>query len=245
MRGTTGAAVALLVLLAAGGASADANRCAECHFASFPHVPAPDALVKWDQSAHAKHAVGCDACHGGNPTTYQPLEAHRGVLNSRQPLSTVNRRNLALTCAPCHAAVVAAFEVSGHAGSSATEHVPSCTTCHGPMATVVPSPARLESTCGGCHRQGTAGATYPILARDRLDSLRAIEQTLSRLEIAIAAIGDHPKRNRLAAELLLARITVQGALDAIHTFDFRTIDEQRALAQRRTSELVTALLASN
>src|SRR5512143_3575515 len=97
--------VAAFVVLQPAVASAQANRCVACHFANIATVPAPDRLAAWDKSAHAKHDVGCDACHGGDPTTYQPVDAHRGVLNSRHPLSTVNRANLALTCAACHGGV--------------------------------------------------------------------------------------------------------------------------------------------
>lgn len=233
---------AVLVLAAASRVGAQPNRCVECHFANFSHVPAAQELARWDGSPHAAHGVTCDRCHGGDPTTYQPQDAHRGVLDGRNPLSSVNRRNIALTCAGCHAGVVAAFKASGHAAGARADAVPDCTTCHGPMASRTPSASVFEMTCAGCHAGSAARADYPMLARVRLDAVRAIEQTLVRLETAIPNIEDRQKRNRLAAELRLARAALKNATDAIHTFDVRAMDKERAAAQRRAVELTTALV---
>ena len=122
---------------------------------------------------------------------------------------------------------------------------PNCTTCHGAMAARVPSTAQFEETCAGCHGGRSARDDYPGLARARVDAIRTIEQTLTGLEGSIASVSDRQKRNRLTAELLLARAALRNAADAIHTFDFRVMDERRAVAQRRASELVAAMMASN
>jgi nitrate/TMAO reductase-like tetraheme cytochrome c subunit len=224
-------------------AFAQANRCVACHFANLGRVPAPERLAHWEQSAHARHGIGCDACHGGDPATYQPIDAHRGVLNSRQPSSTVNRANLALTCAPCHGAVVAAFKQSRHAARlAATGSSPNCADCHRAME-AEPSPAsRIETTCARCHLAETALTEAPALIRARVAALDRIGETLARVESSISWTTDRAKRNRLAAELLLARASLQTATDAVHTFDLKVIDDQRAAAQRRANELVAELV---
>ena len=70
------------------------NRCADCHFAN-PTAPARDHLQAWDRSAHSRNNIGCEKCHGGDATTFESFQAHRGILNSANPASPVNRRNAA------------------------------------------------------------------------------------------------------------------------------------------------------
>jgi len=81
------------------------SRCADCHF-SRPDAPAADHLSDWDRSAHSRNNVGCEKCHGGDATTFESLLAHRSILNSTNPASPVNRRNLSTTCGTCHAGFV-------------------------------------------------------------------------------------------------------------------------------------------
>jgi hypothetical protein len=50
-------------------------------------------LAEWDLSAHGRRNVGCEACHGGDPTSFEPFVAHRGVLARSNPASPVHRRN--------------------------------------------------------------------------------------------------------------------------------------------------------
>ena len=107
-----------LVLFATPAASQQ-SRCADCHF-SRPDAPAPDHLSDWDRSAHSSNNVGCEKCHGGDATTFEPFLAHRGILNSTNPASPVNRRNLSATCGTCHAGPFVAFQNSQHFVSGAS-----------------------------------------------------------------------------------------------------------------------------
>jgi hypothetical protein len=90
------------------------SRCASCHFANLERVPAAEMLGDWARSPHGRHAVGCERCHGGDPTSEHPQEAHRGVLTPGHMLSPVNPANLTSTCAPCHRANADAFGESLH-----------------------------------------------------------------------------------------------------------------------------------
>jgi hypothetical protein len=58
--------------------------------------------------------VGCEKCHGGDATTFEPFLAHQGILNSMNPASPINRRNLSATCGTCHAGPFVAFQKSQH-----------------------------------------------------------------------------------------------------------------------------------
>ena len=42
--------------------------------------------------------MGCEKCHGGDPTVYDAFRAHQGILGSRNPSRPVNRVNLPRTC---------------------------------------------------------------------------------------------------------------------------------------------------
>jgi Cytochrome c554 and c-prime len=85
--------VACLCLSAAfAKPAASQSRCADCHFAN-PGAPAANRLADWDHSLHSRNSVECEKCHGGDATTFEPFLAHRGILNSTNPASPVNRRN--------------------------------------------------------------------------------------------------------------------------------------------------------
>jgi hypothetical protein len=94
-------------------AAAQQSRCADCHF-SRPDAPAPDHYSDWDRSAHGRNNVGCEKCHGGDATTFEPFVAHGGILNSVNPASPVNRRNLSATCGTCHVGPFVGFQKSQH-----------------------------------------------------------------------------------------------------------------------------------
>src|SRR3970282_2548491 len=69
----------LFLLVPLQWASAQGTRCADCHLAN---PDAPGHLYAWERSAHGQHNVGCEACHGGDATTFESFAAHRGILNS-------------------------------------------------------------------------------------------------------------------------------------------------------------------
>ena len=72
------------------------SRCADCHFAN-PMSVSRWHLSEWDHSAHGRANVGCEKCHGGDPTTFDPFRAHQNILGSRNPASPLNPRNVATT----------------------------------------------------------------------------------------------------------------------------------------------------
>jgi hypothetical protein len=238
--------VALVAATTASSAFAQTttSRCAECHFANMSSVPAPQHLGDWQQSPHGKRGIGCDKCHGGDPMTFQPAEAHRGVLNSDNPASPVNRANLVRTCAPCHERNATAFRGSLHQvllrGDDA--RAPTCVTCHGVMLARVPSPAALESRCAQCHPAGSARGEYPSLMRAGVESLNIQRQRAEDLQPAVERIPDRERRVELLASLYDARTALKDAIAGAHTFDLRTLTERVDTAKRRL-DLITAAVA--
>ena len=97
--------------LRASTARAQSSSCVDCHYAN---PDAPCHLSEWKRSAHGRHDVGCEKCHGGDPTVYDAFRAHLGSLGSRNPSSPVNRVNLPRTCGQCHPGPFVEFRKSHH-----------------------------------------------------------------------------------------------------------------------------------
>ena len=110
----------------------------------------------------------CGDCHGVHD-----------VMNSRRPLSTINRWNVDDSCGKCHMEAAAAYKDSSHgyAVARGNSESPTCTTCHGdhhiyptqdPRSAV--SHANLaEHTCADCHNSLRFSQRYGI-ASDRFAS---------------------------------------------------------------------------
>jgi hypothetical protein len=233
------AAAVVASILAPGAAVAQPSRCAECHFANFADVPGREHLAEWEQSPHARHGVGCEWCHGGDASTFVPGEAHKGVVSSRSPASRVNRANLPQTCSLCHAGEAQAFARSRHAAllTAGDPRAPTCSTCHGVMTARVPAPAALEAACAACHPGDSPGAVYPGRARAAVEAINQVRTQLERVQIALQKLGDTDRRRRLWAEQTLAISTLNGAVDALHAFDFAATDQRLREAKTRADQL--------
>lgn len=224
-------AIALLVVATPAGAQM--TRCASCHFANMPAVPAPEQLGEWQRSAHAKHDVGCDQCHGGDPWTYEPLVAHRGVLAPANPSSPVNRMNLSRTCASCHRTNAEALSGSLHQTlvSAGDLRAPTCVTCHGAMSARVPSPAALEAQCAKCHPPGSARADYPAAMRLGVEALNEVRHRADGMVAAAAGMSDRVVRVKRLAAVNDVRATLAQAIAAAHSFNVQAVNERVALAR--------------
>lgn len=146
MKATAGVfAFTLLVsALMAGTSQAQTtpSRCADCHFAN-PRSVSRWHLSEWDHSAHGRASVGCEKCHGGDPSTFESFLAHQGILSARNPASPVNRINLPKTCGACHPGPFAAFQKSRHYEllREGNPDTPTCVTCHGNVGAFLLSPS--------------------------------------------------------------------------------------------------------
>jgi len=217
-----------------------ASRCADCHIAN-PGSMSGTHLAEWDMSAHGRRNVGCEACHGGDPTSFEPFVAHRGVLARSNPASPVHRRNEPATCGTCHTAAYAAFQRSRHYELLKTDdrNVPNCATCHGEVAGLRPSPQGLEAQCAQCHASGRSAARpdYPGRGRRAFEGLRELRGLLTDVRGAIARVKDPARKANLEMEARLAEVPLREATAAAHSYVYEQLDERLALARTRLTAL--------
>lgn len=240
----TGVALAVLCLVGAASAGAQQSRCADCHFVR-PDAPAADHLSEWDRSAHSRNNVGCEKCHGGDATTFESLAAHRGVLNSANPASPVNRRNLSATCGTCHAGPFVAFQKSQHYALLQKNdlRVPVCSTCHGNAGQRRPSPRALETQCAQCHgpngiaprseRAEAARSLYEMVHETR-DLMKTARAMINRVTV-------QPRRTQLDQAYQQAEVPLIEATQAGHQFVFDDLKERLSVARQRLEALLGML----
>jgi hypothetical protein len=219
------------------------SRCASCHFANLERVPAADLLGDWARSPHGRHAVGCERCHGGDPTSEHPQEAHRGVLNPAHMLSPVNAANLTSTCASCHRANADAFGESLHQTLLVTgdRRAPSCATCHTAMRARTVSGAQLEASCGTCHPSAGMHPESPAAMRSGVDTLDSLRLQCERLDAAAARIVDPQDKMSVRLALAAARYTISEGVTAVHAFDAERVHERCVAARGQLEAIAEAL----
>lgn len=144
--------------------------CTTCHYKGNPEgAPQLDAYLEYERSIHGLEAKEgnpdaplCQDCHGSH-----------NVRPPEDPLSTVNKRNVARTCGKCHIDIYAEFRTSIHgvAVARGVEDAPSCPDCHGehnileptnPESTVYPS--HVPTQCSKCHAREAIREKYGIKA---------------------------------------------------------------------------------
>lgn len=245
--GTILAAVVAAVAVAALDAGAQGlagSRCADCHVAN-PGSVSPAHLSEWELSAHGRSAVGCESCHGGDATTFEPFVAHRGILASSNPAGPLHRSNLPRTCGTCHAGPFVAFQKSNHYERlrGGDRVVPTCVTCHGEAAGNRPSPRALESQCAQCHGRGGAvpRVEYPANGRLALEGLRETRALLRDARSAIARVKDQARRASLEQAARQAEVPIVEATQAGHAFVFDQLDERLQTARARLAALFERL----
>jgi hypothetical protein len=137
-------------------------------------------------------------------------------------------------CGGCHEKELAAFERTSHAkqlrekGEGAT-----CLTCHGAMATSLPSPATLDARCASCHEK-------PLRAKNALAMLAATKRRLR----ATRAELEHARATQAEwADGALQRLQdLQGTYRSIH-LDWHTFDTTKVFEDTRDVLALADLLA--
>jgi Cytochrome c7 and related cytochrome c/Cytochrome c554 and c-prime len=239
---------ACLLLAIAAASPVDAqspqSRCADCHFAR-PDAPGGRHLSEWDRSAHGRNGVGCETCHGGDATTFDPVRAHQGVLHLTNPASPVNRVNLPATCGRCHTGPYLAFRKSRHYElvRGGNRDAPTCATCHGEVAAYLLSPRRLESQCASCHGPGRVApnADFPPEGRLMLEGIRELRAQVKEADAVIRRVKDKTRRERLEDLSAQAAVPLVQATEDGHAFVFDELAERLALARQRVAELYEQL----
>src|SRR5688572_15400817 len=136
--------LAAAIVTATVAAAADPNQCVSCHRGAELPISLGHTFEEWRGSSHGRAGIGCEKCHGGDPHSADPAKAHRGVLPAADPKSAVNAAVLPETCGGCHRKELQAFKPTVHAKVlAAAGRGPTCSTCHGAMASSLPSPGEL------------------------------------------------------------------------------------------------------
>jgi hypothetical protein len=231
-----------LVWFPAQRALAQGSRCADCHLAN---PDAPGHLYEWDRSAHAQNNVGCDACHGGDASTFDSLTAHRGILNSGNPASPVNRSNIPRTCGTCHSGPFVAFQSSQMFAllQAGNRDVPVCTTCHSSVGAQLLSPRALEARCQTCHAADKPGShpEFPGQGRRMLESIQQVRNELRQAQSLIRRVRDAQQRQQFEEQYRQAEVPIIEAVNFQHAFRYEASEERRAVSQQRAEALLDAL----
>lgn len=220
------------------------SRCADCHF-SRPEAPAPDHLSDWERSAHSRNNAGCETCHGGEATSFESFQAHRGILNSANPASPVNRRNLPATCGTCHAGPFVAFQKSQHFAllEKGDSRVPVCSTCHGAAGFRRPSARALETQCRQCHGpRGIAPRSERAeAARTLYEALNESRDLLKSTRSLINRVSDKTRRAQLDDAYQQVEVPLIEAVQAGHQFVYDDLKERLSTGRRRLEALLGQL----
>lgn len=169
------------MLLPSGSANAaeaaagkDANQCVACHEVEELPITLGHSMPEWRGSAHGRAGVACEKCHGGDPKARDAAAAHKGVLPASDPASLISSQKVSAMCGSCHKDQLAAYKSTVHADEIVHDTVAAtCVTCHGAMATSLPSPNELKTRCTVCHER-------PIEPRAALSWLAAAKTELKR-----------------------------------------------------------------
>ena len=197
-----GLALASPLLLGTATAPAPASSCVTCH--AILDGDARVAAAAWSVDVHAAAGLGCEACHGGDPSPAHAEDAEAAMdpkLGFRPP---PDRLHVPELCAGCHADAsfmkrydpkarvdqLVEYRTSTHGRLNAQgDPVPAtCTDCHGvhgvrPVSSPE-SPAyatNVPQTCARCHADAVLMAPYKI-PTDQYDRYRSSVHAAALLE---------------------------------------------------------------
>lgn len=212
------------------------SRCADCHFAN-PRGASQWHLSEWENSAHGRNDVGCERCHGGDPSTFESFRAHQGMLGPQNPASPIHRQNLPTTCGGCHPGPLESFQKSRHYAllREGSPDTPICTTCHGAVGAFLLSPKALAAQCNSCHGAGKAAVRtdLPAEGRMRLQAVRDVRAQLDAARKLIRSVRDKELRAALELEARDAEVPIHEAVQSAHTFVFEAMEQRLEVARRR------------
>jgi hypothetical protein len=214
----------LLALAAPGGTPAvgmaqQTSRCVACHSGLAGTSGAGHGFAAWRGSKHGTAGVGCEACHGGDPTRADSGAAHRGMFRSTDSRSSVFFTTIPETCGRCHAAELGYFRSSIHFARLRSDgRGPNCVTCHGSMATSVLTPERALHTCSACHTEGGVAPAERAKESAQVLALVRAENMLFDVVATSAAGSGADRAARARPHLERAQRSLEAAAEVWHGF---------------------------
>ncbi|MGE3578695.1 MAG: cytochrome c3 family protein [Vicinamibacterales bacterium] len=236
--------VAAMLAALETAARAQSSKCADCHFANLD-APRRTHLNDWDRSAHGRQNVGCERCHGGNPTSFEKLIAHKGLIGSGDRRSPVHRANLPATCGSCHAGQMMAFQKTRHFQllKADDRRGPTCSTCHSDEGDHLLAPKAMEAQCNSCHGPGKT-APRPERAkkaRAMLEEVHDARLLLKEARDVIKRVKDPQRKARLTQDADMVALELKFAVEAGHGFIYDGLQERVGRARTKLSALFEAL----
>ncbi len=197
------------------------NNCVTCHSRIMNPLRLTSRYGEWHMSIHRDKAIGCDKCHGGDPSATDERKAHAGVLPQKDPESKLNPRNVPDTCNSCHQAIVSSFVQSKHYQNLKSVGLgPSCNTCHAHMASeVIYTGEQTAVLCSSCHDSTNTlmpkRPEIPINASETMESIRRAKfvvdwagRLLEQAGNKKLDVSDAQKQLKTAQDMLLeAKVT--------------------------------------
>jgi hypothetical protein len=150
--------------------------CIDCH--SRQKDNAGQVVAIYQTSTHSRVNIGCDGCHGGDPSQTEKAKSHAGRFIARPDSAATLEM-----CGGCHRQPLEFFKNSRHVAARPNAARLDCVECHGVHAIGAASESfRWPQFCAGCH-----GLEYlPALPRPFQDMLALaddLREGLHRLEV--------------------------------------------------------------
>jgi hypothetical protein len=229
------------------------NACVSCHQNLVGKLSV--VVQEWGQSVHFRNNVGCDGCHGGDPSvkrdqcpddeafknrSHQQRSRELSLVNrpDEQFTSTARGRSVSYFCGKCHSQIKEKHLGSPHGDLGN----PTCLYCHGQGSHAITEskvdiidlrPLSQGGRCAVCHRAATmetVSQVYHILVNAEAQLNRASEQygrleTFGYRNLAMKKMYGH------------SRETISQLRQSFHSFNMREINE--AASTIKTSAQLT------
>ena len=139
------AGVALFDMDARVAAQGANDTCIVCH--RKQRNGSAQVVSIFQTSAHSRASIGCDGCHGGDPSETEKLKAHAGRFTAKTDTSATLEM-----CGRCHRQPLELFKGSRHVATRPNVGRLDCVECHGVHGIGAASESlRWPSFCAGCH----------------------------------------------------------------------------------------------
>jgi cytochrome c3-like protein len=121
------------------------DNCIACHSRQKDRVGEVVSIYK--TSTHGKMNIGCDGCHGGDPSQTEKARAHTGHFIARPDTNATLEM-----CGNCHRQPLEFFKASRHFVAKPNVKRLDCVECHGVHGIGAASESfRWAQFCAGCH----------------------------------------------------------------------------------------------
>ncbi|MBO0719641.1 MAG: cytochrome c3 family protein [Blastocatellia bacterium] len=170
------------------------DNCIQCH--SQATVQAAEVVTIHRASTHARAAVSCDGCHGGDPEQTDKLKAHAGKF-----IGKPDRTALLAMCGKCHERQLDQFRMSRHFPENLSRPRLDCADCHGVHGIGNPPESfSLAQYCASCHG---------------LEYLPPLAPPLQDLVVLLDELNDKTRRlsareGKLSEDLIKQRKEIRG-----------------------------------